>query len=484
MVKKDYKLIAPVVRLIQEIEKLDPQEDILNDLRGLLRKLNRGDDIKTDHYNNVTREANYLLEAKETMESFKANVIKAAELEKQGLFPCTPVEKEVRKIMNEKDSEEECKPRFEDYTEVKKRENANINKINIFNSLLQDIEDKKENKAEEKFKLLEKIVNEEFKVMSNPPSEKEIKDADEIVRKNKLVTKAEKYLKEVFNKVEDKLDLDVEDDEISPAIKSTAEHINQLVNKKQIDPLSDFPELIAEGLNPIAVSYWKQTYGKCKDDAPTIKIKERSTSDILGSAFDTIKKYSSIFDDKEVNSFLGDLSKDIDPNVANVIEQAHKQIHSTPTVIDFNCKYNTLTEILQLVEKLEDLVAEYTEKQILTEDKFYTASDNKKNIKTAKKESLKASRKLSMAQKALDEVMDLLNMVRISELPKSFFENKEDLNKVFTAPDIKYYRQITDEEKRDKSLFDYHNAEHKAKIEQLKNTGAVGKIKRTKPKTK
>jgi len=45
-------------------------------------------------------------------------------------------------------------------------------------------------------------------------------------------------------------------------VREAAENIQSLVKAGEIDPSKDFPALIAEGLDPQAVSYWKKFYGE------------------------------------------------------------------------------------------------------------------------------------------------------------------------------------------------------------------------------
>ena len=48
-------------------------------------------------------------------------------------------------------------------------------------------------------------------------------------------------------------------------VREAAEKIQMLVTAGEIDPGRDFPALIAEGLDPAAVTYWKKLWGEAKD---------------------------------------------------------------------------------------------------------------------------------------------------------------------------------------------------------------------------
>lgn len=50
-----------------------------------------------------------------------------------------------------------------------------------------------------------------------------------------------------------------------PKVKKAAENIQELVLTGKINPNTDFPKLIANGLDKDAVSYWKQFWGQAKD---------------------------------------------------------------------------------------------------------------------------------------------------------------------------------------------------------------------------
>jgi hypothetical protein len=53
--------------------------------------------------------------------------------------------------------------------------------------------------------------------------------------------------------------------EAPPRVRKAAEDIQRLVTAGKIDPASDFPALISEGLDPAAVAYWKKFWGEAKD---------------------------------------------------------------------------------------------------------------------------------------------------------------------------------------------------------------------------
>jgi len=65
-----------------------------------------------------------------------------------------------------------------------------------------------------------------------------------------------------------------------PKVREAAEKIQSFIAQGKIDPSSDFPGLIAEGLDPAAVSYWKQMWGEAKD------------KDASNFAADLVKQYS------------------------------------------------------------------------------------------------------------------------------------------------------------------------------------------------
>ena len=50
-----------------------------------------------------------------------------------------------------------------------------------------------------------------------------------------------------------------------PRVRKAAEDIQRLVQAGKIDPVADFPALISQGLDPQAVSYWKQMWGEAGD---------------------------------------------------------------------------------------------------------------------------------------------------------------------------------------------------------------------------
>lgn len=54
-----------------------------------------------------------------------------------------------------------------------------------------------------------------------------------------------------------------------PKVRKHAAEIQRLVIAGAIDPKNDFPGLIAEGLDPAAVKYWKAMWGEAKDPAST-----------------------------------------------------------------------------------------------------------------------------------------------------------------------------------------------------------------------
>jgi len=50
-----------------------------------------------------------------------------------------------------------------------------------------------------------------------------------------------------------------------PQVRKAAEDIQRLVQAGKIDPEGDFPALIAQGLDPQAVAYWKKLWGEASD---------------------------------------------------------------------------------------------------------------------------------------------------------------------------------------------------------------------------
>jgi hypothetical protein len=76
-----------------------------------------------------------------------------------------------------------------------------------------------------------------------------------------------------------------------PKVRKSAEEIQRLVVAGAIDPKNDFPALIAEGLDPEAVKYWKQMWGEAKDPASTQFASELVKEHVKKKAEEEMSKY-------------------------------------------------------------------------------------------------------------------------------------------------------------------------------------------------
>jgi hypothetical protein len=205
----------------------------------------------------------------------------------------------------------------------------------------------------------------------------------------------------------------------------------------------------------------------CCDKKEKKTISEKKVQDILNNATKSFTT-EEIFE-RFNNDFLGPFAKDLDKETASLIEEGHKATTQPIQVADKpelpKNKIKTILDVTKLLTKLEDLVAEYTEKETLAQDEFYRAIDNKTNIKAAKKNELEASRKLQLFSKAFDECMSILNDIRIAELPKEFLP---EIDSIKTT-----YNDLFDETK-----FAAHVTKAKELTKQLHTTGHVGCVKR------